>query len=168
MTILTARSGVGIYIGPKSICAAEVRKNFGQFQLTKFAELPWTHDPSADPTEKNSLSQKIREALSRAGIQTSAVACGLSGKEVIVRYLDMPLLPKNERKAAVRYQAQKYVSFEMKELYYSFDISVDRQGKRMKVLFLAAKKTVVSDYLALLSSIGLKASALEPAALSLI
>ncbi|MBI2094572.1 MAG: pilus assembly protein PilM [Candidatus Omnitrophica bacterium] len=159
---------MGVYIGPKNICAAEVRKNFGQFQLAKFAELPWTHDPSADPAEKNSLSQKIREALSKAGIQTTALACGLSGKEVIVRYLDMPLLPKNERKTAVRYQAQKYVSFEMKELRYSFDIHVDRQAKRMKVLFLAAKKTVVSDYLALLSSIGLKISALEPAALSLI
>ena len=145
-----------------------MRRNFNQFQLVRFAELPWTPDPSAEPTDKNSLPQKIKDVLARVGVQGNALACGLSGKEIIVRYLDMPALPKDERKTAIRYQAQKYISFEMKELYCNFDAEVDRQSKRMKVLFLAVKKSVVHDYLALFSSIGYKIAALEPAALSLI
>ncbi len=109
----------------------------------------------------------IKQIVDQSGASSKAVAAALPAKDSIVRCFEMPLLPKKEWATAVRYEAQKYLPFETKDLYFDYDTVLDKKRNRMMVMFLAAKKQAVDDFLALLLSSGLTVESLEPASFSL-
>jgi type IV pilus assembly protein PilM len=108
----------------------------------------------------------LRQAITQAGIRSHKVSVSLAGLDTIVRQFEMPILPKREWSEAVRFEAQKYVPFDVRGLEYDMDISVDKAHKIMSVRFVAAKKEIVAGVLETLRLAGLEGCVIEPVSLS--
>ncbi|HTL71403.1 MAG TPA: pilus assembly protein PilM [Candidatus Eisenbacteria bacterium] len=148
--------GVGLYFDEKRVYLAELRKEFGTTQILRSA----IEDIPAGATSEE-LAEAIRRALKKSGIRPGAVNVGLPEQDSMVRYFEIALLPRGERSAAIRFEAQKYVPFEVKNLYCDYLSFPDKNARRMRVLFLAAKRKTTDDALEAVRKAGLKTKAVE-------
>ena len=166
--------GVGLFIGKKFVDLVELRRTFSGPKLIRFVSIPISPENSQLSTFRGALAGEesevrheqivtvIRRALRESGIRTRWVVSNLPEEEVIVRYFQMPKLPKKERPQAIRFEARKYIPFMLEDLVSDFFISEDKLEKgKMNVVFVAAKRQVVERHVALLSKASLQISHLE-------
>jgi len=144
--------GVGIDIGGFSI---------------KLVEL--TFDKQDKPTLTNvgtcqlkgegqsSVRDGLKELLNAAKISTNEVNISLSGPSVVVRYIQIPKMTDEELKGAIRFEAEKYIPFNINDVILDFQslASSQEDAKKMCVLLVAAKKDLVESKIALLQEVGL-------------
>lgn len=158
MISLLGGEGIGLYFDAKCVYLAELRSQFGVIQLNHYAaeELPegsWD-DPEA-------LTRAVASVIKKSGVTTTQANIAISEQESMVRYFEMPILPKKEWRNAIRFEAQKYVPFDVKTLYSDYNVTPDKPKKRMRVMFLAVKKKPADTLLSAARSAGLKIKALE-------
>ena len=95
-----------------------------------------------------------------AKFRSKRVATAVSGKNVIFRYVSMAEMAEDKLLPAVRLEADKYIPFDVAEVELDAQklaTTVDGAGKaEMKVLLVAAKKTVVADHARILTELGLQ------------
>lgn len=168
----------GLFIGKEFVDLVELRRTFSGPRLVNYVSIPLpTHIEKRDTPEElaplmppgegeisthEQFLMAIRRALREGGIRNRKVVSILSEEEVIVRYFQMPRLPRREWEQAVRFEARKYIPFTLEELMSDFCVLQDKKDKgRMNVVFVAAKKEVVARHLALLSKANLQPSHLE-------
>jgi len=79
---------------------------------------------------------------------------------VIFRYIGMPEMSEDKLVQAVRLEAEKYIPFDVNEVELDAQklaSATDANGKNeMKVLLVAAKKTIVADHSRILTDLGLQ------------
>jgi len=150
------------------VYAAELTKSLGKpfLRCLTRTEIP----PSMNETSsrEEAFRKAIIQTIEKAGIRGKQVTLALPGNESIVRYFEIPSIPRREVANAVRFEAQKYMPFEAKELSHDFEIFPDAKKKNSKVVFLAAKKDLVQNLLRIMSDAGVTVAAVEPDALSLL
>ncbi len=116
---------------------------------------------SSEQDKRHLILQELKKALSLANIRSKSISLCVPGDASMTRYFEMPLLPKKEEKNAVKFEAQKYVPFDMKELYYGYECYPDNPRKKVGIVFLAAKKQWVDAICATLKEAGLKVASVE-------
>jgi len=154
---------VGLSIEAHRICAVEVANSLGKPKIVRSGEFTIPVSAGADA---NLVVEGIRQALATAGIRSHKVSVALSNLESIVRRFTMPLLPKREWPDAVRFEAQKYLPFDVRGLEFDMDISVDKQLRQMDVLFVGAKRESMLATLDMLRRAGVEGKIIEPIAFS--
>ena len=148
------RSLLGLDIGSHEVKAVELTEHRDQVVLTGFG-----HAPVED---KDMLKDTIHDMLRRSGIRTRKVVTAVSGRAVIVRYINMPSMSGDDLRSALRFEADKYIPFEVDEVVLDsvrltdFGETTNASGdKEMKVLLVAVKQTVIDEQLQLVQSLGL-------------
>ncbi len=116
---------------------------------------------SSDQDRRLLILQELKKAFSLANIKSKNISLCVPGDASMTRYFELPVLPKKDEKNAVRFEAQKYVPFDMKDLYHGYECYPDNQRKRVGVVFLAAKKVWVDDICTTLKEAGYKIVAAE-------
>ncbi len=160
--------GVGVYFDVDHAFVVELVKEGGSARLMRSGEVEFSI-PSLDLySEGKTVSPAIRSAFEKSAISSKVVAAALPARSCIVRYFDIPMIPKREWAAAVHFEAQKYVSLDLNDLSHSFYVFPDKKQKKIGIVFLASKKEIIHQHLELLSSAGLEAHYLEPASLSVV
>jgi type IV pilus assembly protein PilM len=96
----------------------------------------------------------------RSGIKTRRVATAVSGRAVIVRYINMVAMSDEELKSALRYEADKYIPFELDEVVLDCARLEDPNEaaggqKEMKVLLVAVKRNLIDEHVQTIQSLGL-------------
>src|SRR5690606_29401299 len=108
--------------------------------------------------------QGRRDALAdlfrNGGFRTKRVASAVSGKSVIFRYVNMAQMSADQMQGAVRFEADKYIPFDIEEVQIDTQKLLDLPGAEgasaeMKVLLVAAKKSIVQDQAEMLAELGL-------------
>lgn len=160
-------SKVGVYIGPDRVHVAQVARGLAGARLVRAAEAEIRDAAPGAPPSPEAVADAVRRALQNAGIRARRVTAALTGMEAIVRRFDMPLLPKKEWAEAVRFEAQRYVPFDIRAMAYDAEVLPDRIGRRMSVLFAGARREAVAALLEQLRQAGLEGEAVEPAAQAL-
>lgn len=160
------KRAVGLYIGANSVSVVELKGGFRRPRLARFGRTEISSSAKEGP-EDHEITEAIQKVLHESGIKAKEVACALSPEEVTVRYFNMPRLPKKEWAQGVRFEAKKYLPFNLEEINSDFKVIQTRAAKQMEVVFAAAKKEAVLRYTSLLQDAGLKASVVEPAPFSL-
>lgn len=177
--------GVGVFIGKEFVDFVELRRTLSGPRLVNFVSVPIAAPPVAGttaegegasgspPPEESALSSHeqilsaIRKAIRESGLRNRKVVSTLSEEEAIVRYFQMPRLPRKEWNQAVRFEARKYIPFTLDELVSDFSVVEDKKDKgKMNVVFVAAKKDVVARHLALFTKANLKVDHLETLSVS--
>lgn len=146
------KSIVGLDIGSSCIKAVELTRDKFDFVISGYAQIEV-------PTE-NARQDAIAELMRAAKFRSKRVATAVSGKNVIFRYVSMAEMAEDKLLPAVRLEADKYIPFDVAEVELDAQklaTTVDGAGKaEMKVLLVAAKKTVVADHARILTELGLQ------------
>src|SRR6185436_13042256 len=149
------KSLLGLDIGSSSVKAVELTKVGQGLVITGLGK--------AEIEGPEAIGEAINKAIKEGGIKTKRVCSSVSGRSVIHRQVPMMSIPDGELKQAMEYEADKYIPFDVSEVQLDAQRLKEGEGDaaapnaqgQMKVLLVAAKKTLIEEHINLLQSVGL-------------
>ena len=146
------KKNAGIDIGSSAIKLIELEDKRGHLELAKCA---------TSPISDNDLKSALKNLLSLAKLSSKRVNVSLSGPSVIVRYIDMPPMREDELRSSIRFEAEKYIPFNIKDSIVDCVVLNKTAKGVQKVLLVAAKKSEVDDLIALFKEVGLEIGTID-------
>lgn len=136
-------SVLGLDIGSSSIKLIEISLIGNDYIITGYGY-------AERPKEEEDFVEALNGLLQTSGVKSRRVVTSLSGREVIVRYISMPPTDEENLASAVRFEADKYIPFDLEEVVLDsqrLDESALGFGNsaEMKVLLVAAKKSQIEQ-----------------------
>ena len=146
------KTGVGIELRGDDILLAAVQSNFSKASFTHFMRITdYAHFSRAD------LRSAIDRFFRDNGLSRESVALGVSRKDCVIRYLDLPLEVKDNLEEVVRYQVQAFEPTEEDGCYYDFvSLEAAPGQKRLSILLAMVRKSFLDKQLAMLRDLGIK------------
>ncbi|MBU1007247.1 MAG: pilus assembly protein PilM [Candidatus Omnitrophica bacterium] len=147
------KRAVGIDIGSHSVKLIEIDAKKGHSVLTKCVMVK---------VKNNDKASALKELLAQAKLTTKRVNVSLSGPSVIVRYIEMPPMRIGELKSAIKFEAEKYIPFNINES--TVDCAVlggAVLGSQQRVLLVVAKKQDVDESCRMFREFGLEINVVD-------
>lgn len=145
------KSHVGLDIGSYSLKIVEVLPDREKLIIKKLG----VHELPPGPLEQT-LPEGLKSLLAATPIDTKVANISVSGSDVVVRFVELPLMHDAELLQALPYEAEKYIPFDINETILDYTILEKNQAeKNMKVLFVGARSDSVEKRTKLLKDIGL-------------
>mgnify|MGYP002623824256 FL=1 len=152
------KSLIGLDIGSRAIKAVELTREGHGFVMTGYGQ-----------TEVLSEEQRpdaILEVLRDNSFHTKRVVTAVYGKSVIVRYLSMTRMPEEDLRNAIRYEADKYIPFDVEDVVMDSqplpdDHLMEAAENEMRVLLVAVKRALIDDHVSLLNGLGLQPTVID-------
>jgi type IV pilus assembly protein PilM len=149
------RSILGLDIGTFSVKAVELSGVGDNLAVTGVG---WEKIPGPEYVEDT-----IHAVIANNNLRARRVVTSVSGRSVIVRLVNTQDLPDAELRQAVRYEADKYIPFDVD------DVQIDAQrlgaaageGGQIQVLLVAAKRQLIEEHITLLQSVGLSPAVID-------
>lgn len=159
MLFSKTRSLVGLDIGTTSVKAVEYVERGGEVTVTGFGQV----EVGADTVEARRAA--VVELVNACGFANRRVVTAISGKNVIVRYLTLPVMGDEEMRNALTFEASKYVPFPLEECVLDcqrLEGGVDRAGEgQMTVVLVAARRNQITEQMACLEGTHVHADAID-------
>lgn len=161
-------SNLGIYFGTKGIEIIQSKAK----RIISAIQIPQEKISASDLEEKVPQDVKIvaliKDELRKQKIEAREAGLALSGKDLIIRSFELPYLPREELNSAVNFEAKKYIPFKTEDIVSDFQVKLDKKDKKNLILFFGIKKETIENYFSIMKQLGLKLSALEYSAFSLL
>ncbi|MBD3426181.1 MAG: type IV pilus assembly protein PilM [Candidatus Omnitrophica bacterium] len=148
---------VGLDIGSYAIKAVSVKKEGENNILTAYniKKIPFG-------AKESDTKQLIAETFDEIDLHPEEVNLGFSGPSVIVRFIDLPKMNKEQLASALNFEAEKYIPFNVNEVVMDFIMLGDSpEAGKMRVLLAAAKKDLVESKVRLLEELGMHINILD-------
>ncbi len=151
---------VGIDIGSTTVKVVQLKRTSKGIELEKVgvADVFPGGDKSAGKENIRNLKiNAVRKALESAKISAKYSISSVSGESIIVRYIQLPEMPEEELKNALKWEAEEYIPFPIDEVNIDSVIlgkAGDTSGK-VNILLVSAKKDLVNDHVDIIKSVGL-------------
>ncbi len=146
--IVRSKSMVGLDVGTHAVKAIELTQRGNDVEITGFGQV---EVPADDPQAR---ARAVQDLMRECGFRTKKVVTGVSGKQVIIRYLNMVKMSDEELKNAIQFEAEKYVPFPLEDCTMDCQRLDDPDGRHaggnMTVLLVAAQRSQVEEHLAML------------------
>lgn len=142
----------GIDIGNHSIKLIELEDRRGHLGLTAHAVSPITN---------GDVKSTLKELVALKKLSVKRVNVSLAGPSVIVRYIEMPPMKSEELKSAIKFEAEKYIPFSIKESIIDCAMLDKTSSGSQRVLLVATKKDGVGNLLGLFKEMGLEINAID-------
>jgi len=146
-------SVLGLDIGSHSVKAVEMTMSDDVVAITGMG---WERIP--DP---EMVGDTIHAVLASNNLRAQRVVTSISGRSVIVRYVPMNPMGPQELQEAIRYEADKYIPFDLDEVQLDCQAVGTGTGDQIRVLLVAAKMQLIEEHVGLLSAAGVKPSVLD-------
>ena len=145
-----AKSCVGLDIGTYSIEMVELSGSGSKVRVTGFGyeEIP------NEEARYESLSRLVQECR----LKGRDIASSVSGRNVIVRYVNMRKMSDEELHSAIKFEADKYIPFGIDEVVLDcqrLSGSESVGADEMRVLLVAVKRNIIEEHVGLLRNVGL-------------
>ncbi|MDB5175590.1 MAG: Pilus assembly protein PilM [Candidatus Saccharibacteria bacterium] len=161
----------GLDIGPSSLKVMQVNKPTSGngkglpevmgYGFTSFDRAAIEDGVVVQPEIIAKAAKELFEHHLIGDITTKRVAIAIPAYRTFTRSLDLPKLKASELEAAVKLEAEQYISAPLEDLYLDYEII--KQGSDQQQLFtVAVPKTIVDSYLELAQVLGLEAVLIEP------
>ena len=161
------KSLLGIYFGPQliSVVQSKDKSIVGQFQISR------SQISSAQGTEENipeeiKMTALFNEEFRKNDITENKISLAISGRDVIIRTFEIPLIPREELSNAINFEAKKHLPFKLEELVLDYQLIFDKKTKKNLVLVVAIKQEVINKYLAICDNLKLNVVSIEYSAFS--
>jgi len=134
------RTRAGLDIGAADIKVVEIAEGSGKSVVTAFGR----RTPLTASREEAIVAIKALVAGAKMG--SRSVNISVSGPAVIVRFITMPKMSREEMAGAIRFEAEKHIPFNINECVTDFQIlkQYDKENK-CDVLLAAAKKEYIEN-----------------------
>lgn len=164
---LNPKKTVALDIGSSVVKAVQLRRVGRTYELERLgvAEVyPGIDRKTASIDRQTARIEAIRQALAEAGISAKFSVSSVSGESIIVRYIQLPDMPENELKGAIRWEAEDYIPFPLEEVNLdSMILGKSEVGgtPKVDVLLVAAKKELVAEHVDLLRGLELTPAVID-------
>jgi type IV pilus assembly protein PilM len=157
-----ARTYVGLDVGSKTVKAVELRRLRDGFRIERFAVVPMPAGGLVEGVvvDSGKVSEAVRAAFQQAGIHHRRVVTALGSKAVVVREIQLPEMPEEELDRAVRFEAERYLPVAGEDLRVDYQVVEGAHGQ-VSVLFAAARREVVDNFVQALEGAGVTPEVLE-------
>ncbi len=159
-------SELGIYLGPEIISIVETRGK----KLIKNIQILRREIATGDLEEKIPEDVKmvtfLGDQMRKHNITAGEVSLALSGKDLIIRTFEMPVMFREDLFRAINFEAKKYIPFKTEELILDYRVYFDKTNRKNMVLLVGIKKETLDKYLSVFQQLNLKVVSLEYAAFS--
>lgn len=149
------RSLIGLDIGTHSVKAVELTQHGNELVVTAFGR--------NEIVSQGARADAVVDLLQGGNFRTRRVVTAVSGKSVIVRYLTMVQMSNDDLKNAIRFEADKYIPFDVDEVVIDAQRLDESPSSRaglaqneMRVLLVAVKRSLIDEHVQLVQSIGLQ------------
>jgi len=180
-TSLGRKTYIGVDIGTTSIKLVElsgkkgerpVLKNYGTLEGYGYLDrVNNAIQTSSLKMMERDVVQLLTLLLKQLKIETKDAVASLPSFSAFTTLLDIPMMPKEDTKQAVEYQAQAYVPVPISEVILDYTIvnqyDDERGIKRQQIFLIAVQKEVVKKYQDIFKLAGLNLKVLEIEGLSL-
>lgn len=160
------RSLIGLDIGTNSVKAVELTQYGSELVLTAYGQ--------NEIVSEGQKADAVVDLLQGHKFRTRRVVTAVSGKSVIVRYLTMIQMSDDDLRNAIKFEADKYIPFDVDEVVLDAQRLDDPPGARaglgeneMRVLLVAVKRSLIDDHVQLIQSIGLQPEIIDVDAFAL-
>lgn len=165
------RPWAGLDVGTYSVKLLALQPGVGGVKHFA-AELPLRRAAGADgaiPDEQ--MAHILSETLSLAGLSPRSlkgVSLGVSGSDVIVKQIPLPLMDDAEVAGALRFEARKHLPFDLQSMVIDYQLIGRYPGeKRLDVLLAAVPQARLDRALVPLRLLGIDADIVDAAPLAL-
>jgi Tfp pilus assembly PilM family ATPase len=165
-----SKTAVGIYISSKNVDIIELGGSKSSPVILGFTrqEIPPEFIKPVEADKENANDQQnraavaLKEGLDKLKIRPQSVQSVLSSSDVMIRYFDMPAIPKSEYAQAVRFEAKKYVPFKLDEITSDFKVlSSSADKKSIDIFFISATKERLNAHIGRLTAAGVHAAGID-------
>jgi len=165
---LLFKSSIGIEINHHQINIAYLRGSFKGENLA--AESSFLMDETKSKNERLAdISNFIDGFIREHRVSAPDIYIGIPGECSIVREIEFPLAVKENLRATLAYEIDKYIPMSAEDIYFDFSIiSEDKVEEKIKLLLVAVKKETFEYYIQIAELLDMGASGIEivPAAVS--
>ncbi|MCX5707179.1 MAG: pilus assembly protein PilM [Candidatus Omnitrophica bacterium] len=161
-------NALGIYFGPKTINITETKgkKLINNIQIPLFEVLGSGLEEKV-PFEVKAVAL-LNDAFRMNKIEVKEANLCLSGKDLIIRTFEMPLMPKEELQSAISFEAKKYIPFKLEDLITDYQIEIDNLSHTNIVLFVGIKEETFNLYVSIFKQLNIKVNQIEYSGFSIL
>lgn len=147
-------ANVGIDIGSDALKVVEVGGSYRSgFHLVKMGTAPSPPMAMRDgvPVAPEEIGSHLRDLLDKTGVRSDAVVMGIGGQALAVREVRVPPMTPQEMSAAVRFEAERHLPYNIKDVQLDFQVlgeTVEEGRKMVDVLVVATRHDVVNQMVA--------------------
>ncbi|MFB3919356.1 MAG: type IV pilus biogenesis protein PilM [Candidatus Velamenicoccus archaeovorus] len=171
---LLRRDFAGIYFGAKGV--SFVQLSSGRIRNFLVQPYPAAEGTEAYPAEDIFESFKDREmeliaflqkGLRDSKMEATTAVISLPPKDLIIRFFEMPNIPRSEIAAGINFEIKKYIPFKIEELAFDYQYNVKTKANIIEVILCGMKQAPLDSYSNLLQQVNFTAQAYEPGLFSL-
>ncbi|HYK89573.1 MAG TPA: PilN domain-containing protein [Acidobacteriota bacterium] len=146
------KSSVGIEIRKDDLLISSLQSNFSAGVFTHFKRIT-----DYCKRDRQEVRREVDQFFKAHQLDRSNVILGVPRGDVIIRHLDMPTEIADNLKQVVQYQVQSFEPTEEEKYYYDFvQVNANPGAKRLVVLLVMVKKSVLDGHLQVLRELGIK------------
>ena len=164
---------LGIDIGSSAVKAVELTAAGGRRMVATagMRSVPAGSIVKGEIVDRTAVAEAIRGLLGAADIHGRDVALSLPGGAVIAREITLPRMSRAELAGSIAWEAERHIPFELCDVNLDYQV-VDHAGDTerrpsMAVLLVAAKKTTIAEYAAVVTEAGCVPAVVDVAAFAL-
>jgi len=164
---LLFQTSIGIDIQENAIAVVYLKESFKGVKLAAYGTYPLEENlPIHDMGER--LERVVNDFMSQNRISSGALFLGIPRRVAVLRYVELPLVVKENLKDSLKYELEKYVPFPPDELYFDYQIiSEDKKTDKMKLLLLVVKRDSIDSFVSLGKIPGVRLSGIEISSIAL-
>src|SRR5438876_1960911 len=143
-------------IGSSSVKALQLREAGGSYRLSALGTASLPPDAIADGSIKDAptVVEAIRSSVSKSGIKCTETAIAISGRELIIKKVQIPEVPAKEVGDVVQLEAEHHIPFAIDEVFLDYQ-SIGLHNGVLDLILVAVKKSKVLEYAAVVEDAGL-------------
>src|SRR3989442_1749956 len=149
------RESFGLDIGSSAVKVVQLDGGGRNFDPRAYAMVPLPHNAIAEGIIKDppAVVAAIKEAVAKAGIKTKTAAISVSGRELIVKKVQLPRATSREIADAIQLEAEHHIPFAIDEVFLDYQV-VGETSNSMDLILVAVKKSKVTEYFAVAEEAG--------------
>ncbi len=165
----------GLYFGPRGVVV--VQQSGGRVQnyqaVAYPAEIVSAQSAATDDifdlfkNNEIELIAFLQKVIRESRLDAPDVIVSLPPKDLIVRFFEMPNIPKSEIVAGINFEMKKYIPFKVEELAFDFQYRVRPKSSIIEVILCGVRQEPLSRYVNLFGQLNLSVQAYEPGLFSL-
>lgn len=146
---------IGLDIGSSSIKAVELKQKGAAYEVVNLGLEPLGQDTVVDGAIMDSLavSSAVEKIFMESKIKTKNVATSVSGHSVIVKRITVGAGTEEELAAAIPYEAQQHIPFDMSDVNLSYQ-PLGPAPNGMEVMLVAVKREKILNHTNVLRQAG--------------
>ncbi len=134
---------VGIDIGNSNIKVVQLKKKRSGYRLEHFGILPLPDGliVGGEIADPNELSSRIKALIKAEQITSRMVVTALSGEQVVIKKISLPVMPLDELEETILKEADQYLPFSLDECNIDYQIIKKPTEDEIKAAMLTADES---------------------------